>query len=48
MNKDDLESKGFYTINKLSELTGADRLTIKKHLATEAHTFINVRLFMPK
>ena len=35
MTKNDLESKGFYTINRLSELIGADRRTIKRHLASE-------------
>ena len=35
MTKNDLESKGFYTINRLSELIGADKRTIKRHLASE-------------
>ena len=34
-NKQQLEDKGFYTINKLSELIGADRRTLNKRLATE-------------
>ena len=35
MTKKDLESKGFYTINRLSEEISSDRRTIKKHLASE-------------
>tara|TARA_Y100001938_G_C7771521_1_gene273495 strand:- start:2 stop:484 length:483 start_codon:yes stop_codon:yes gene_type:complete len=35
MNKKELESNNFYTVNKLSELTGADRRTLNKRLAGE-------------
>jgi hypothetical protein len=34
-NKEQLEAKEFYTINKLSELIGADRRTLNKRLASE-------------
>jgi hypothetical protein len=35
MSKKELEAKGCYTVNKLSELIGADRRTLNKRLATE-------------
>jgi hypothetical protein len=35
MTKKQLEAKGCYTINKLSEMIGADRRTLNKRLATE-------------
>ena len=35
MTKAELESKNYYTVNKLSELTGADRRTLNKRLAGE-------------
>jgi len=34
-NKKQLEAKGCYTINKLSELIGSDRRTLNKRLASE-------------
>ena len=34
-NKEQLEAKGFYTINKLSSLIGSDRRTLNKRLASE-------------
>ncbi len=34
-NREQLEAKEFYTINKLSELIGADRRTLNKRLASE-------------
>ena len=41
MKKDELEAKGYYTINKLMELTGSDRRTIAKKLKGEEpdHTY---------
>ena len=35
MTKDELKSKGFYSINRLSELISADRRSIKRHLVDE-------------
>jgi hypothetical protein len=39
-NKQQLEAKDFYTINRLSELIGADRRTLNKRLATEEPDYV--------
>ena len=40
MTKQELEAKKLYSINKLSELTGADRRTLNKRLADEPPTYV--------
>ena len=39
-NKQELEAKGYYTINKMSQLLNADRRTLNKRLATEEPDYI--------